>query len=73
MSKNKYIIENFSAFLILSGIENIWNTYCTDSLSDETKENYNTFIKSMEKEIALPNGDIDTFQVFAVFNDKKQK
>ncbi len=69
MSENKYMIKNISGFMLLSGIENIWNTYCTDSLSDDTKNSYYIFIKNLEKEIALPTGDIDRFQIYAVFKN----
>lgn len=69
MLKNKFPIKNISGFMLLESIENVWNSHCIDSLSDKTKNSYSIFIKNLENEIALPAGDINEFQIYAVMNN----
>ncbi len=69
MSAIKYKIKNHSRFMLLSSIEIVWNSYCSDSLSSETKISYHNFIENLEKDVSLPHSDIDGFEIFAICTD----
>lgn len=38
MSKVRYKVGNYSAYMLMSEISNIWSTYNIDNLSENTKK-----------------------------------
>lgn len=60
MSTIKKKIGHYSAYMLLSEINNIWTSYITDNLSEKTKKSYYNLITELERDAEIPRIDCIT-------------
>ncbi len=67
MPNVKCKVGNYSAYMLMSEISNIWSTYNIDNLSEKTRNSYWKFLSDLEKDVGLPTIDcINDYEIYIV-------